>query len=111
MSVSEVKLEIIQRILGLSDTDLANQIQKIPALTSVKDEVYILSSSGRKAIEAGLEDKKARRVYSSQEANGLLRKCQISNFPVNYTKNLSKFNRKKKVHCQRCDLLQPGHHL
>ena len=74
MSVTEVKLEIIQRISGLSDSDLLDQIYKLLELQKAEDEVYILSTQERQAIEAGLEDVKSGRVFSSEEAKGMLNK-------------------------------------
>lgn len=70
MSATELKLEIINKIISITDTEILSEIYRLVNLeTSFK-----LSEEDKKAIEIGLKDIKEGRVYTSEKANYLLQK-------------------------------------
>lgn len=73
MSVSELKLQIINKISAIEDELILEEIYKLVDMESGMDAVYRLTDDERKAIETGLKDIKENRVYSSEAADNMIR--------------------------------------
>jgi predicted transcriptional regulator len=73
MSISELKLEIINRLSSIEDKMILQEIYNLIKEGSDQDAFYTLSSEEKKAIEAGLNDIQNGDVYSSEKANDLIR--------------------------------------
>lgn len=72
MSVSELKLQIINKISSIEDELILEEIFKLVNLESRMDSVYRLTVEERKAIEVGLDDTTQDRVYSSEVAEKMI---------------------------------------
>jgi hypothetical protein len=73
MSVTELKLQIINKITTIEDELILEEIYKLVDLESGMDSVYRLTVDERKAIDVGLKDIKENRVYSSEAADNLIK--------------------------------------
>ncbi len=73
MSVSELKLQIINKITTIEDELILEEIYKLVDLESGMDSVYRLTVDERKAIDVGLKDIKENRVYSSEAADNMIK--------------------------------------
>jgi len=73
MSVTELKLQIINKIATIEDELILEEIYKLVELESEMDSIYRLTEDERKAVEAGLKDIKENRVYSSEAADNMIR--------------------------------------
>lgn len=73
MSASELKLQIMNRIAAIEDELILEEIYKMVNREAGLDTVYKLTTDERKAIDAGLEDIKAGRLYSSEVAEKMLK--------------------------------------
>lgn len=76
MSESDLKLNIISKITSISDREILEEINKLVNLESKLDSVYELSPEQKLAIEKGLKDVAEGRVYSSEDAQKMLREWQ-----------------------------------
>lgn len=74
MSATELKLESINKIISITDTEILSEIYRLVNLESNLETSFILSEEEKKAIELGLNDIKEGRVYTSEKANYLLQK-------------------------------------
>ena len=73
MSVTELKLQIINKIATIEDELILEEIYKLVELESEMDSIYRLTDDERKAVEAGLKDIKENRVYSSEAADNMIK--------------------------------------
>jgi len=73
MSISNLKSAIISKVSSLNDEKLLEEINRILDLEVDLVSSYILSSEENKSIEKGLEDIQENRVYSTEQAEKLLR--------------------------------------
>jgi hypothetical protein len=73
MSVTELKLQIINKITTIEDELILEEIYKLVDLESGMDSVYRLTVDERKAIDVGLKDIKENRVYSSEAADNMMK--------------------------------------
>jgi len=73
MSESELKLQIMNRIAAIEDELILEEIYKMVDREAGLDAVYKLTTDEKKAIDAGLEDIKAGRAYSSEVADKMLK--------------------------------------
>jgi hypothetical protein len=73
MSVTELKLQIINKITTIQDELILEEIYKLVDLESGMDSVYRLTVDERKAIDVGLKDIKENRVYSSEAADNMIK--------------------------------------
>jgi hypothetical protein len=73
MSVTELKLRIINKITTIEDELILEEIYKLVDLESGMDSVYRLTVDERKAIDVGLKDIKENRVYSSEAADNMIK--------------------------------------
>ena len=70
MSVVQLRKEIIDLVNSIDDESILEELYK---LTQIERGVYQLTEIESKAIQEGLDDSKQGRVYSSEEANEILR--------------------------------------
>lgn len=73
MSVTELKLQIINKITTIEDELILEEIYKLVDLESGMDSVYRLTVDERNAIDVGLKDIKENRVYSSEAADNMIK--------------------------------------
>ena len=73
MSVTELKLQIINKITSIEDELILEEIYKLVSLESEMDSVYRLTDAERSAIDLGLKDVKEGRVYSSEAAENMIK--------------------------------------
>jgi hypothetical protein len=73
MSVTELKLRIINKITTIEDELILEEIFRLVDLESEMDSVYRLTGDERKAVNKGLEDIKESRVYSSEAADNMIK--------------------------------------
>ncbi len=73
MSVTELKLQIINKITTIEDELILEEIYKLVDLESGMYSVYRLTVDERKAIDVGLKDIKENRVYSSEAADNMIK--------------------------------------
>jgi hypothetical protein len=73
MSVTELKLRIINKITTIEDELILEEIYKLVDIESGMDSLYRLTGDERKAIDIGLRDIKENRVYSSEAADNLIK--------------------------------------
>ncbi|WP_194974896.1 hypothetical protein [Aquiflexum lacus] len=72
MSTTELKLEIINKITSITDTEILSEIYRLVNLESNMETSYKLSEEEKKAIELGLKDVKEGRLYSNEQADNLI---------------------------------------
>jgi hypothetical protein len=73
MSVTELKLRIINKIMTIEDELILKEIFRLVDLESEMDSVYRLTNDEQKAIDTGLKDIKEGRVYSSEAADNMIK--------------------------------------
>ena len=73
MSVTELKLQIINKISAIEDKLVLEEIYKLVEIESGMDSIYRLTDNERKYLEAGLNDVKENRIYSSGAAENMIR--------------------------------------
>ncbi len=73
MSVSELKLQIINKISAIEDKLVLEEIFKLVKIESEIDSIYRLTDKERKALEIGLNDVKEGRVYSSEAGDDMIK--------------------------------------
>jgi predicted transcriptional regulator len=73
MSASELKLQIITKVSSISDELILEEIYKLVNIESEMDSIYRLSDEEKKAIELGLKDIKEGRVYTSEQADNMIK--------------------------------------
>ena len=73
MSVTELKLQIINKISAIEDKLVLEEIFKLVEIESEMDSIYRLTDKERKSLETGLDDVKKGRVYSSEAADNMIK--------------------------------------
>jgi hypothetical protein len=73
MSATELKLEIIKKITAIDDELILEEIFRVVVAESKLEGMYKLSDEEKKAVQAGLEDVRAGRVYSSEVADNMIK--------------------------------------
>ena len=73
MSVTELKLQIINKISAIEDKLVLEEIFKLVEIESEMDSIYRLTDKEQKALEIGLNDVKKGRVYSSEAADNMIK--------------------------------------
>jgi predicted transcriptional regulator len=73
MSASELKLHIINKVSSINDASILKEIYKLVNMESEIDTEYRLSAEEKKAIELGLKDIEEGRVYTSEQADNMLK--------------------------------------
>jgi hypothetical protein len=73
MSVTELKLRIINKITTIEDELILEEIFRLVDRESEMDSVYRLTDDERKAVDLGLKDIKEGRVYSSEAADNMIK--------------------------------------
>ena len=73
MSLTELKLQIINKVTSITDELILEEIYKLVSLESEMDSIYRLTDSERNAIADGLKDVKEGRVYSSEAAEKMIK--------------------------------------
>ncbi|HEY5824759.1 MAG TPA: hypothetical protein VIT44_10360 [Cyclobacteriaceae bacterium] len=74
MSVPELKEKIINQLSKIEDELVLEEIYKSIQIETEADKLYVLSEKEKTAVEAGLKDIEAGKLYSSQEANEMIEK-------------------------------------
>jgi predicted transcriptional regulator len=73
MSASELKLHIINKVSSINDASILEEIYKLVNMESEIDTEYRLSAEEKKAVELGLKDLEEGRVYTSEQADNMLK--------------------------------------
>jgi len=73
MSATELKLEIIKKLTEIEDEVVLEEIYRLVAAESDIEGIYNLTTEEIRSIQAGLEDAKAGRVYSTEEAKQVVK--------------------------------------
>jgi len=73
MSVTELKLQIINKVTSIKDESILEEIYKLVNLESDMEASYTLTEDEKKAIDLGLKDIKEGRVYSSEAAESMMK--------------------------------------
>lgn len=76
MSVTELKLKIINKITAIEDELILEEIFRMVDRESEMDSIYRLTDDERAAVQAGLKDVKEGRVYSSEAADNMIKEWQ-----------------------------------
>ncbi|MCH6200525.1 hypothetical protein MMU07_13120 [Aquiflexum sp. LQ15W] len=72
MSVSELKLEIINKVTSISDEKILEDIIRLINQESAMDQTYKLTEEERDAVQMGLEDVADGNLHSSESAKNML---------------------------------------
>lgn len=73
MSVTELKLRIINKITTIEDELVLEEIFRLVDLESEMDSIYRLTDDERDAVQVGLKDTQEGRVYSSAAADNMIK--------------------------------------
>ena len=73
MSANELKLRIIDKVSSITDESILEEIYKLVNIESEMDTIYRLSDEEKKAIELGLKDIEQGRVYTSEQADHMMK--------------------------------------
>jgi hypothetical protein len=73
MSASELRLQIINKVSSINDELILEEIYRLVNAESEMDAMYKLSAEEKSAIELGLKDVKEGRVYTSEQADNLIK--------------------------------------
>ncbi len=73
MSLTELKLQIINKVSSITDELILEEIYKLVSIESEMDSIYRLTDTERSAVSEGLKDVKEGRVYSSEAAESLVK--------------------------------------
>lgn len=73
MSLTELKLQIINKVSSITDELILEEIYKLVMLESEMDSIYRLTDAERNAVAEGLQDIKEGRVYSSEAAENMIK--------------------------------------
>ena len=73
MSATELKLEIIKKLTAIEDEIVLEEIYRLLTAESQMEGIYTLSDEEIESIQAGLEDARAARVYTSGEARAMVK--------------------------------------
>ena len=73
MSTAELKLRIINKVSSINDELILQEIYRLINIESDMDSIYKLSEEEKKAVEMGLKDLKEGRVYTSEQADNMIK--------------------------------------
>lgn len=73
MSTAELKLQIINKVSSINDELILEEIYRLIDIESGMDSLYRLSDEERKAIEIGRKDINEGRLYSSEQADNMVK--------------------------------------
>ncbi len=73
MSAAELKLEIINKVSSINDELILEEIHRLIDLESGMDSIYRLSDEEKKAIEIGRKDIQEGRLYTSEQADTMIK--------------------------------------
>jgi predicted transcriptional regulator len=73
MSLTELKLQIINKVSSITDELILEEIYKLVSIESEMDSIYRLTDTERSAVAEGLKDAKEGRVYSSEAAENMIK--------------------------------------
>lgn len=73
MSTTELKLQIINKVSSIDDQLILEEIYRLVNIESEMDSVYRLSAEEKKAIEIGLKDIEEGRVFTSEQADNMIK--------------------------------------
>ena len=71
--VSKLKINIIKRIAGITEVSVLEDTDRLLDLASESESGYILTEKEKEAVDAGLNDLKENKVYSSEEADDMIK--------------------------------------
>lgn len=72
MSTLELRSQIIQKLNAIEDKATLEEVYNLVMLESEIESLHKLSEDDKIAVEAGLNDIKNGKVYSSDQANTLI---------------------------------------
>jgi predicted AAA+ superfamily ATPase len=72
MSVSELKLEIINKVTSISDEQILEDIIRLINQESILAQTYKLTQEERNAVQKGLQDVADGNLHSSESAKNML---------------------------------------
>jgi len=73
MSATELKLQIINKVSSITDELILEEIYRLVNIESKMDSIYRLTDEEKKAIELGLKDIAEGRVYTSEQADNMIK--------------------------------------
>ena len=73
MSATELKWEIIKKLTEIEDEIVLEEIYRLLTAETHIEGIYALSDEEIESIQAGLEDAKAGRIYTSEEARAMVK--------------------------------------
>ena len=73
MSATELKLQIINKVTAITDELILEEIFKLVSIESEMDSIYRLTDTERKAVESGLTDIQEGRMYTSEQADKMIK--------------------------------------
>jgi predicted transcriptional regulator len=73
MSATELKLQIINKVSAITDELILEEIYRLVNIESEMDSIYRLTDEEKKAVEIGLNDINEGRVYTSEQANNMIK--------------------------------------
>jgi predicted transcriptional regulator len=73
MSAAELKLQIINKVSSITDEHILEEIYRLVNIESEMDSIYRLTDEEKKAMEIGLKDIKEGRVFTSEQANNMIK--------------------------------------
>ncbi|WP_310381961.1 hypothetical protein [Flavobacterium sp.] len=76
MSTSELKLDLIQSISTIEDTDLLNDVKKLLSLSSY-EKVYVLNQRQQQSVNESIEQYKSGQCISDEDAENEFQKWLI----------------------------------
>jgi len=73
MSATELKLQIINKVSSITDELILEEIYRLVNIESKMDSIYRLTDEEKKAIELGLKDIAEGRIYTSEQADNMIK--------------------------------------
>lgn len=73
MSTATLKLQIIDKVNSLTDEVVLEEIYRLISLEAEVDSIYRLTDDEKKGIEIGLNDIRKGHIYTSEQADGVIR--------------------------------------
>ncbi len=73
MSATELKLQIINKVSSITDELILEEIYRLVNIESEMDSISILTDEEKKAVGMGLDDIKEGRVYTSEQADTIIK--------------------------------------
>lgn len=73
MSATELKIQIIEKVTAINDEFILAEIYRLVNIEADMESIYRLSEEEKMAIELGLKDLHEGRVYTSEQADNLMK--------------------------------------